>query len=170
MIRVDQPWGEYQARGQHRLSPLQMTDALIRSGIELAGVNLEIACGYLPRGSAARDLLDVSRLIDAWSAMQIPLHITLACPSSSEPDPLANPDHEVDAHLWPEPANEVRQAFWLDQFLPLLTAKPAVASVTWSTFTDALPHEYPHAGLLSIDGLPKLSLERLISHQLAAKK
>ncbi len=170
LIRVDQPWGEYQARGQHRLSPIQMTDALIRSGIELAGVNLEIACGYLPRGSAPRDLLDVSRLIDLWSIMQVPLHITLACPSSLEPDPLANPDHEVDPHLWPEPANEARQAKWLDQFLPLLMAKPAVASVTWSTFTDALPHEFPHAGLLRIDGHPKPSLERIINYQLSANR
>jgi hypothetical protein len=114
--------------------------------------------------------LDVSRLIDLWSIMQVPLHVTLACPSSLEPDPLANPDHEVDPHLWPEPASELRQAKWLDQFLPLLMAKPAVASVTWSTFTDALPHEFPHAGLLRIDGHPKSSLETIINYQRAANK
>ena len=164
LIRVDQPWGDYQARGQHRLSPLQLTDALIRSGIGLAGVNLEIACGYLPRGSAVRDLLDVSRLIDAWSVLQVPLHLTLSCPSSIAPDPLAGPDHEVDPHLWSQPVDEQQQAHWVGQFLPLLMAKPAVASVTWSTFSDAAPHEYPRAGLLRADGSPKPVLQKFTDY------
>jgi GH35 family endo-1,4-beta-xylanase len=159
-IRVDQPWGDYQARGQHRLSPLQLTDALIRSGVGLAGVNLEIACGYLPRGSALRDLLDVSRMVDSWGVLQVPLHITLACPSSSVADPLAAPDQEVDPHFWPRPADETQQANWLKQFVPLLMAKPAVASVNWSTWTDSRPHEFPHAGLLRADDTPKAALER----------
>jgi hypothetical protein len=169
LIRVDQPWGDYQARGQHRLSPLQMTDALIRSGIGLAGVNLEIACGYLPRGSALRDLLEVSRLIDLWSILQVPLHITLACPSSALPDPHASPLHEVDAHLWSAPPDESRQAQWLNQCLRLLTAKPAVASVTWGAFSDAMPHEFPHAGLLRGDGSPKPALESILSFQLGRR-
>lgn len=168
LIRVDQPWGEYQARGQHRLSPLQLTDALIRSGIGLAGVNLEIACGYLPRGSARRDLLDVSRLIDSWSVLSVPLHITLACPSTSRTDPRAAPDQEIDPHLWSSPADEALQAHWLEQFLPLLMAKPAVASVTWSTFTDSVPHEYPNSGLLRADGIPKPSLERIMRWKLGS--
>lgn len=170
LIRVDQPWGEYQARGQHRLSPLQMADALIRSGIGLAGVNLEIACGYVPRGSASRDLLEVSRLIDLWSVLQVPLHITLACPSSPEPDPCASPHHEVDPHLWSTPASEELQAQWLERYLPLLAAKPAVASVAWSSFSDAQPHEFPHAGLLRADGMPKPALERLLEFQLTGRR
>jgi hypothetical protein len=169
-IRVDQPWGEYQARGQHRLSPLQMADALIRSGIGLGGVNLEIACGYLPRGSSPRDLLEVSRLIDTWSILQVPLHVTLACPSSSESDPLASPHYEVDPHLWSHPADKLEQALWLEEFLPLLAAKPAVAGITWSTFSDAGPHEFPRAGLIDADGLAKPALESLRRFQPPAQR
>ena len=56
IIRIDQPWGEYQSRGQHRLSPLQIVDALVRSGVGLSAVNLEVAMGYFrPGGSARRD-------------------------------------------------------------------------------------------------------------------
>lgn len=166
LVRIDQPWGEYQARGQHRLSPLQLTDALIRSGIGLAGVNLEVAMGYLPRGSASRDLLDVSRMIDGWSILNVPLHVTLAYPSSLDADPMATPDHEVDPHLCSNTPNEEHQAQWLEDFLPLLMAKPAVASVTWSTFTDAIRHEYPHAGLLHSDGVPKAAMERIMRFRL----
>lgn len=163
-IRIDQPWGEYQARGLNRLSPLQLTDALLRSGVGLAGVNLEIACGYLPRGTAYRDLLEMSRMVDSWSVLQVPLHITLACPSEVKPDPLAAPDQEVDPHVWPRPADESQQAHWLEQFLPLFMAKPAVASVNWSTFSDATGHQFPHSGLLRPDGTPKPALEAFSRH------
>lgn len=166
LIRVDQPWGEYQARGQHRLSPLQMTDALLRSGIGLAGVNLEIAFGFLPSGSALRDLLDVSRLIDSWSVLQVPLHLTLAYPSSAEPDSLASTEHDVDPHLWTTSDGEAEQVRWLDGYLPLLLAKPAVGSVSWTNFSDATPHTYPRSGLLRANGDPKPALEWMIDYGL----
>lgn len=162
ILRIDQPWGEYQARGQHRLSPLQLVDALIRSGIGLAGVNLEIAVGYQPRGTPYRGLLEYSRLIDLWSALGVPLHITLASPSVAIDDPLALPDLEVDAGCWPGGCNELAQASWLERLVPMLMAKPAVASVLWNAFSDAEPHEYPASGLLDAEGRPKPALETLI--------
>ena len=51
LIRIEQPWGTYQTRGQHRLAPVQFVDALLRCGVGLAGVNLEIAVGYGEHGS-----------------------------------------------------------------------------------------------------------------------
>ncbi len=162
MLRVDQPWGEYQARGQHRLSPLQLVDALIRSGVGLAGVNLEIAVGYHPRGTAYRGLLEYSRLIDLWSALGVPLHVTLASPSSAAVDPQALPDLEIEPACWPRDCDESTQAAWLERVVPLLMAKPAVAGVTWCAFRDADPHEFPQSGLLQPDGRPKQAMERLI--------
>jgi GH35 family endo-1,4-beta-xylanase len=165
LVRVDQPWGEYQARGQHRLSPLQLVDALVRSGVGLGGVNLEIAMGYLPQGTPYRDVLDVSRLIDMWSVLGVPLFVTLACPSSPEPDDQSLSELEVDARVWPGECNEASQATWVNQLLPLLLAKPAVAGVTWSHFSDAAPHDFPHAGLLRPDGTPKAALEKLLNYR-----
>ena len=52
----------------------------------------------------------------------------------------------------------MQQAAWLEEFLPVLAAKPAVAGVTWSTFSDAVPHEFPHAGVLTADAAPKPAL------------
>lgn len=164
-LRVDQPWGEYQARGQHRLSPLQVVDALMRSGVSLAGVNLEIATGYQPRGTPYRDLLDFSRLIDSWAVLGVPLHVTLAAPSSPEHDPRATSDLEIDPRAWPQACDETQQSQWLDRCLPLLMAKPAVAGVTWSSFSDADPHEFPRSGLLNADGTPKAALERIIDYR-----
>lgn len=162
ILKIDQPWGEYQARGQHRLSPAQLADALNRSGVGLAGVNLEIAVGYRPRGSAYRSRLEFSRLIDQWSTLGVPLHVTLASPSEVDGDPLALPDLEVDFDCWPRVCNPEMQAAWLRETVPLLLAKPAVASVTWSTLTDAHPHEFPHSGLFDATGQPKPGLQAFV--------
>ena len=165
VIRVDQPWGDYQARGQHRLSPLQFVDALHRSGVGLAGVNLEMAMGYLPRGSARRDLMDISRMIDAWSVLNLPIQITLACPSSIDDDPLSYPDCEVDARLWPEDCTEATQAECVDRVMELLLAKPTVSGVYLSHFSDGAPHQFPFAGVMHPDGTPKTALERIITQR-----
>lgn len=159
VVRVDQPWGEYQARGQHRLSPLQLVDALLRSCVGLAGINLEIAVGYLPRGTLNRDLLEFSRMIDQWSLLGIPLFLTLALPSATTHDDRGVTELEVDPRVTP---SEKQQAEWIERFLPLLLAKPAVAGVDWCHFSDGERHEFPHAGLLRPDGSPKPSLESLL--------
>lgn len=163
VVRIDQPWGEYQARGQHRLSPIQFADALVRAGLGVSAINLEIAVGYAPRGSAPRDLLDFSRMIDHWSALGIPLQVTLAFPSGQEADPRVNTDLEVPAGLPPGTYTEQSQAEWVNQHLPLLLAKPSVVAIYWTHFTDATLHRFPHAGLISGEGKPKPALERIES-------
>ena len=164
-IRVDQPWAEYQARGQHRLAPLHFADALVRARLGLTGINLEIAVGFRPRGTMSRDLLDYSRLIDVWSSLSLPLHITLAFPSAKGPDPLCTSDLEVDGESWRTAWTEAAQAEWLDMYLPLLIAKPSVVGVFWSHLSDAEPHAFPHAGLYGAGGAVKPALDRFVSHR-----
>ncbi|MBW3540083.1 MAG: endo-1,4-beta-xylanase [Planctomycetes bacterium] len=165
MIRVDQPWGDYQARGQHRLSPLQFVDALSRSGVGLSAVNLEIGVGYRPRGTGRRDILDFSRLIDLWSCLGIPLHVTLGFPSSSEHDPACHEDLEVDAVDTSDEWTEESQAEWVDLYVPMLMSKQIVVGIHWTHFTDAAPHHFPNAGLFRPDGTPKPALSRLTGYQ-----
>jgi hypothetical protein len=157
LIRIDQPWGEYQARGQHKLSPVHFADALIRAGMELSAINLEIAVGYSPMGSASRDLIDFSRMIDQWSILGLPLQVTLAFPSAAQHDPNQTTDLEVDARSWKLTASEEAQAQWIEDYVPLLLAKPAVLAVFWNHLSDAQPHRFPHAGLVRPDGTAKTS-------------
>jgi hypothetical protein len=168
MIGVDQPWGEYQARGAHRLAPLQFVDALLRAGIGLSAVDLEIAVGYRTRASAPRDLLELSRLLDVWSLLGIPLYITLACPS--EPvaaDPQASTGVEIDQGRWKEPWSEASQADWIDGMLPLLMAKQAVVGIFWMHLSDGVRHEFPHAGLMRPDGTSKPAFSHFTEHRRA---
>lgn len=162
LIRVDQPWGEYQARGQHKLSPMQFVDALHRAGVGLSGINLEVGVGYAPRGTSSRDLLDFSRLIDQWSALGLPLQVTLAFPSGSGADAATSTDLEVERNSWKSPWSEPAQAEWVDQHVSLLMAKPPVAAIFWSHFSDSLSHRFPHAGLVRPDGAPKPALDRIV--------
>ncbi len=164
-IRIDQPWGDYQARGQHRLSPFQFADAVVRSNLGLAGVNLELSVGYRPHGCLSRDMFSFSRLIDDWSRLGIQLHITLAFPSSGAADPVANDDLEVAPPVWNQPCSEEAQAEWIETFIPLLMAKPAVTGVYWNHFSDAAPHHFPNAGLLRPDGTPKLAYNAMQCQQ-----
>lgn len=162
IVRVNQPWGDYHSRGQHRLSPLQVIDALLRSGVGLSGVNLEFAMGYRGGGSAHRDLLECSRLIDTWTILDIPIYVTVICPSSVIDDPQASPAIQVNPRVWSGPSDETRQADWLTKMFELLVAKPRVAGIFLPHFSDAAPHEFPHAGLLRPDGGSKAAVERII--------
>lgn len=161
-IRVDQPWGEYQARGQHKLSPLQFADALVRADLGLNGINLEIAFGYTPGGSTTRDLLDVSRLIDLWGSLAVPLQITLAAPAARGSDVQQTSDLEVDNTTNRVPWSDESQADWADAVVQLLMSKPQVNSIFWSHFSDRDPHRFPHAGLVGPDNRPRPALERLV--------
>lgn len=163
ILRVDQPWGEYLARGQHRLSPLQTVDALARSNVGLSGVNLEIAIGYRPRGTPSRDLLEFSRIIDQWSTIGVPIHVTLAVPSSAEQDAFANPDWDVDPNVFGRVIGEREQAAWVEQFLPLIMVKPAVAGVFWSHCLDGGVHEFPSGGLIRRDNMEKPALQKIVA-------
>ena len=166
VVRVDQPWGDYQSRGLLRLSPLQVVDALLRSGVGLSGVNLEIANGFKSFGSARRDLLECSRLIDAWTILDIPIFVTLACPSSANPDPYARSQINVNPRVWDGSCDEDQQAKWLNLMLELLVAKPRVAGVFFPHFSDADPHNLPHSGLLRADRSPKPIVEQIITQRL----
>lgn len=167
-VRVDEPWGEYLSRGQHRLAPLQMVDALARSGVGLAGVNLEIATGYRPDGTPLRDLLDCSRLIDQWSVLGLPLYVTLVAPSADASDEETISQLEVTPGIWNSPLDAEVQASWASAYMTLFSAKPAVAGVQWGQLTDAAPHHYPHGGLYDAEYQPKPVLAKLRSQRTGA--
>ncbi len=170
IVRIDQPWGDYQSRGQHRLSPLQVVDALARSGVGLSGVNLEVAMGYRPQGSAFRDLLECSRMIDTWTLLDIPIFVTLTCPSSEAVDSQALSEIKINPRIWSGPSDESLQARWIEQMLELLVAKHRVAGVFLPHFSDAMPHEFPNAGLLRADGSLKQVADRIIAQRLSHRR
>lgn len=160
VIRIDQPWGQYLARGRRQLSPLHYADTLLRAELGIAEIDLEIGMGYLP-GGTPRDLMELSRLLDLWSLLGAPLGLTLAFPSASGPDAQASHEATCATDAWRMPWSEKAQAEWARQCVCLALAKPNVRFVAWTYFSDAQKHEWPHAGLVRPDGTAKAALGEL---------
>ncbi len=155
VISFDQPWAEYLAADDYDLSPLHFADALVRAELGVGGVALEMNLGYWPGGCLPRDLLAISRHLDRWSLLGIPLIVYLTMPSSTDHDPQAVGQIQVihrDGQTPSVPAMDQNLAGYL---LPLLLSKPALHAIVWNQLSDADPHEFPHSGMFDGQGRAK---------------
>jgi hypothetical protein len=161
VVDLDRPWAEWMANSLFHLGPLHVADNLVRAEVGLSGLGLEIAPGYSSPGSPIHDLLDFSRMLDLFSLLNLPLHLTMAVPSSIEPDLAADPVVRVEAAQWPRTPDESLQTEWARQWISLAMAKPFVKSVTWHHACDSVMHLYPRGGLFRADDSPKPAFEWL---------
>jgi hypothetical protein len=159
VVSFDQPWAEYMARRDTDFPPLHLADALIRAGLDLRGLVLEVNVGYHPGGTLPRTLLEFSRQLDYWSMLGLPLAISLTAPSAGDADPLAARATRVSPGTW----NVKTQQAWIARYLPLILAKSYVQGVLWSQLRDDQPHDFPHGGLFDRQGRPKPALRTLAS-------
>ena len=164
-IRIEQPWGGYLSAGNHRLSPLQFIDALIRSGVGLSTVNVELGVGFAPRKTGSRDLLEISQLFDLWGGLGIPLQVTLAYPSASGNDPDSYGGMHASETDVNNPPSLEQQAEWTRKVVPLLMAKQSVVGIYWTNYDDRNQHRYPFAGLIDSEENQKPAL-RVFDHYL----
>jgi hypothetical protein len=156
VLSIAQPWGDYLVDENHIISPLTFPDDLMRAGLRLSGLELEIRAGTLPRGSLPRDLLDTARMLNLFGVLQLPLEIVLSYPSSAQDDAIAKP---FGQSIWPPmidsgPSIE-GQAAWGSSFAALAMCIPHIRSVTWDNWCDADPHLTPSGGIVDASGLPK---------------
>ena len=77
-----QPWGDYLLDASLTYSPLGFADTLLRSGFEVAALELDLTPGA--GGSLPRDPLDVLQLLELFDPLNCPVDITLAAPLSAE--------------------------------------------------------------------------------------
>jgi len=161
VISFDQPWGEYLHRSRLELAPLTLADALVRSELGLGGLAVECNVGYSPGGTAARDILAFNRLVDWWGSFGLPLYFYVTFPSAATIDPLSRKPAHVAVEAHPRGASPAGQLAWVEQFVSLLVAKPAVRGVFWNQLADAELHDFPHGGLIDPAGDSKPALAAL---------
>jgi hypothetical protein len=162
VVSVTQPWGEYLLEPERPHSPpFMFADTLLRNGVQLAALDVELVMGVTPRGSYCRDLLEVSRLLDLYAILGVPLQVTLAYPAQAGADPRAEADLCVDAGYWRAGVSAEGQADWAEAVASLALAKPYVRAVYWAHFSDAEPHQLPHCGLVDAAGQVRPALGRL---------
>ena len=155
VISFDQPWAEYLAADDYDLSPLHFADALVRAELGVGGIALEMNLGYWPGGSLPRDLLAVSRHLDRWSLLGMPLIVYLTMPSSVARDPQATGAAQVVPRQASTDAPPAMHQTLAGQLIPLLLSKPALHAVVWNQLSDREPHEFPHSGILDHAGNAK---------------
>lgn len=162
ILSFDQPWAEYIARQDQELTPLHFADTLVRGELGLAGIGLEINLGYWPGGTLPRDPLEISRLLDRWSQLGVPLIVFLTVPSDSGPDKLAQHPGRVVPNLVASGVTPQSQQAAIDRLLPLIVAKQSVQAVVFNQWRDDIPHDFPHGGLLDGKGRPKPALQSVL--------
>ncbi len=144
IISFDQPWGEYLQREELDLPPYHFADALVRADLGVSGVGMEMNIGYSPGGTLPRDVLELSRMIDRWSSLGVPLVTLLRSPSSAVEDPQGR----TKATVMTPNITSATQAAWLKPWLEMLIAKQSVHGVVWNQFFDSETRQWPHSGLL----------------------
>jgi len=157
LIAFDQPWAEYMSQREVDFPPLHFADALIRAGLDVSGIVVEVNVGYHPGGTLLRPMLEFGRQLDFWSLLGLPLVVSLSVPSAVSPDPRARRKVRLPAKMWSPHA----QHAWTARYLPMILAKPYVQGVIWNQLRDTRPHDFPHGGLFDHQDRPKPALKTL---------
>jgi hypothetical protein len=163
LVSFDQPWAEYLSTSGFDLSPLHFADSLIRADLGVAGVGLELNMGYWPGGTLIRDRIEISRQLDRWSLLGLPLVVFLTTPSSDQPTDQGQRQVRATSEDGSPSTSPERQQAMLQKLIPLLLAKPSVQGLFWNQLSDAEPCEFAHGGMFDGQSSPKPFLDTLIS-------
>ncbi|MEZ6133452.1 MAG: hypothetical protein R3C53_00945 [Pirellulaceae bacterium] len=152
LLTIDQPWSEYLRNDANGISPLHFADALIRADLGLSGLALELNFDQWPDGSFPRDPIDLSRLIDRWAMLGLPLLVIVTSPTETnmEADRVSSWRTEYGQGVI-DP----------DMILKLLISKPSVHAVIWNHLTDQVPQPTAGSGLWDMRGKAKPLLSQL---------
>lgn len=164
LLTIEQPWSEYLRDHPAGISPLHFADALIRADLGLSGLSLELSFDLWPGGSLPRDLIEVSRLIDRWAMLGLPLLIHLSSPTqAADGTGLRVADWQISLHE-DQAGFRGSQAFIPpDALVQLLISKPAVHAVIWDQLTDRYPVATSCSGIFDLRNRPKSLFQSLTS-------
>lgn len=160
LLSIDQPWSEYLRKSADGISPLHFADALIRADLGLTGLSLEMNLNAWPDGSLPRDPLEISRMIDRWSLLGLPLMINLTLPSEDRVDPRVTHQRRP-VTSWKNSLDQGGSESTSETVVRLLLAKQSVHALIFNQATDQIGHEFPHGGLWDATGKAKVLLSQI---------
>src|SRR5688572_6433081 len=151
LVTITQPYGEYNARGTNSVPPMFYAEMVAQAGINFDAFGLEIETGVPTPGGYARDLFQVSCMLDRFSTIGRPVFLTsVSAPGRAGPDPSDRSEGKLDpsaAGRWRKPWDADLQALWIDGVYRLALSKPYVESIAWGNLADITP-TVPSGGLL----------------------
>jgi hypothetical protein len=75
-LELIQPWGEYYAVNQRSIWPYHYAEMCINAGVVFDVIGLQVFAGAAGQGFHARDMLDISDLLDRFGGLGKPVHLT----------------------------------------------------------------------------------------------
>ncbi len=161
IMSFDQPFGEYLAKHGEGISPLHFADALVRSGLGMAGIGLEFRVNYRNGATLPRSAVEFGQMIDRWATLGMPMLVQLSVPGGSGIDTksIAPQDVLEDSESTIDLASE--QLRIAGPMIRTLLAKHIVHGVVWDGWSDAEPHVMSHSGLIDASGHGRPLLEYL---------
>lgn len=157
LVSFDQPWAEYMRERHFDFPPLHFADTLVRAGLPISGLMLEMNVGFFPGGTLPRHVVEFSRQLDAWSLFGLPLWLSVSAPSAAAEDLRAS----RKVGLTPGSSTPASQQAFAARYVPLALAKPTVHGVVWNQLRDSEPHDFPNASLIDANGKPKPGMAAL---------
>ncbi len=146
------PWGEYYARNQRSIPPLLYAEMAVQSGIQFDALGLQFCLGTQTEGMYARDMFQISALLDRFGTFGKPIHITAVEVPSNKTS---------DAGTWRGSWSDDVQARWLRAFCTIALSKPLVETICWKSLVDPARKGAAGCGLLRADFTPKPAFEAL---------
>ena len=148
IVSFDLPWGDYAANRRSDLSPLQFADALVRAELGINGIGIDLSFGDSPQECTPRDFLELSRLLNQWSSLQLPLVLGVSLPNMDVPA-----DQETLDGFW-----DIESTMNL---LQVIRSKPSVQALFWNQLSDGMSQR--PGGVLKANQSSKDLLARLSS-------
>ncbi len=141
VVNVCLPFGEYAAGRyncygalpEHLRSPLRYFREILEKGVDFDVVGIQL---YFP----ARDMVAVSRMLDAYAALGKPIHITeMGVNGGFRAKGNAGSawsQLDMSEGTWHGGWNEHTQADWLEQFYTVAAARSEIRALTWWDFIE----------------------------------
>ncbi len=150
-IGISSVWGEYFADMQNTIPPLVYVDMVTQAGINFDALGIEMMFGKNAPDFRARDMMQISSLLDYFAAVPKPLHITAA----AVPDGLEEQKQAELAGFWHAGWDRKLQAEWIEFFYRIALSKPFVNTITYANLIDGQDNVVKSSGLLTAAAEPK---------------
>lgn len=148
----------YGALPERLRSPLSYLRTLLEEGVDFDVTGIQL---YFP----GRDLVAVSRMLDAFAALGKPIHITEMGVNGGfrrkETSGSSWSQLGMSEGTWHGGWNEHTQADWMEQFYLIAAARPEIGALTWWDFIE--PSFFGNGAFLYEDENPREIYFRLLA-------
>ena len=162
MIELKQPFGEHCAQDRKSMPPATFLERLLHEGVRLDAVGVQLLFGTGRLGRAARDIMQISSVLDEYFLLEIPVLISAMGVPSAVADEAGG--------YWRGPWSAAIQSKWVARMFSIAMSKPFVESVFWADLVDHRDADVPHSGLIDADGQAKPALARLLGMRRRLRK